>query len=225
MRIAELSRRAGVPVPTIKYYLREGLLAPGVRTSPNQSSYDEGHVRRLKLIRALVEIGGLSITDTRSVLAELDEPSRSVFELLGKVQYALVGRRHPREDESWASAAQEVTDLINRHGWSVWPDNPGRDALTELVVTLRRLGQEDLLALVDDYAAAAEHLAGAELAVIRGRADVEAMVEGVVLGTVLGDALLTALRRLAQEDAAARSFSGVGERAPSAGQKGHDEGS
>ena len=29
MRIAELSNRSGVPVPTIKYYLREGLLPFG----------------------------------------------------------------------------------------------------------------------------------------------------------------------------------------------------
>ena len=29
MLMAELSRRSGVPVATIKYYLREGLLPPG----------------------------------------------------------------------------------------------------------------------------------------------------------------------------------------------------
>jgi DNA-binding transcriptional MerR regulator len=40
MRIAELSRRSGVSVPTIKYYLREGLLPPGERTSPNQALYN-----------------------------------------------------------------------------------------------------------------------------------------------------------------------------------------
>ena len=47
MRIAELSRRSGVSVPTIKYYLREGLLAAGERTGPNQARYDEAHLRRL----------------------------------------------------------------------------------------------------------------------------------------------------------------------------------
>ncbi|WP_346281659.1 MerR family DNA-binding transcriptional regulator, partial [Pseudonocardia sp.] len=34
MRMAELSARTGVPIPTIKFYLREGLLPPGERTSP-----------------------------------------------------------------------------------------------------------------------------------------------------------------------------------------------
>ena len=56
MRIGELSKAAGVPVPTIKYYLREGLLAPGELTSPNQASYGEAHIRRLRLIRALVDL-------------------------------------------------------------------------------------------------------------------------------------------------------------------------
>ena len=53
MRIAELSRDSGVPVPTIKYYVREGLLPPGELTSPNQAQYDASHLRRLRLIRAL----------------------------------------------------------------------------------------------------------------------------------------------------------------------------
>ena len=34
MRISELSTRSGVAVPTIKYYLREGLVPEGVRSSP-----------------------------------------------------------------------------------------------------------------------------------------------------------------------------------------------
>ena len=41
MRIGELSRATEVPVPTIKYYLREGLLPHGELSSPNQASYGE----------------------------------------------------------------------------------------------------------------------------------------------------------------------------------------
>jgi DNA-binding transcriptional MerR regulator len=80
MRIAELSRRSGIPVPTIKYYVREGLLPPGELTSPNQAQYDETHVRRLKLIRALVDVGDLSIAATRDVLASIDSPGKTLHE-------------------------------------------------------------------------------------------------------------------------------------------------
>lgn len=45
MKVSELARATGVPIPTIKYYLREGMLAPGRRTSVNRAWYDHGHVR------------------------------------------------------------------------------------------------------------------------------------------------------------------------------------
>ncbi|GMA88788.1 hypothetical protein GCM10025868_40380 [Angustibacter aerolatus] len=47
-----------MPVATVKYYLREGLLPPGTPTSRTQAQYDEEHVRRLRLVRALLDVGG-----------------------------------------------------------------------------------------------------------------------------------------------------------------------
>jgi DNA-binding transcriptional MerR regulator len=57
MLMAELSRSSGVPVATIKYYLREGLLPPGAATSATRAEYDEAHLRRLRLTRALEDPG------------------------------------------------------------------------------------------------------------------------------------------------------------------------
>ena len=84
MRIAELSRKAGVSLPTIKFYLREGLLPAGELTSRNQASYDERHVRRLRLIRALVDIAHVPIATLRTVLQELDQPEPELHHVLGK---------------------------------------------------------------------------------------------------------------------------------------------
>src|SRR3954466_10059870 len=61
MRISELSRRSGVPVPTIKFYLREHLLPPGLATAATQAQYGEEHVARLRLVRALVDVGRLPL--------------------------------------------------------------------------------------------------------------------------------------------------------------------
>ncbi|MDQ4008931.1 MAG: MerR family transcriptional regulator, partial [Actinomycetota bacterium] len=61
MQMSELARAGGVPVATVKYYLRERLLPPGVATSATRSTYDEGHLLRLRLIRALVEVGQLRL--------------------------------------------------------------------------------------------------------------------------------------------------------------------
>src|SRR5260370_27828727 len=88
MGIAEVSRDSGVPVPTIKYYVREGLLPPGELTSPNQAQYTDSHLRRLKLIRALCEVGGLSVAAMRHLLAAAGSPATSPHDALGKAQHA-----------------------------------------------------------------------------------------------------------------------------------------
>ena len=56
MRISDLSEATGVPVATVKYYLRERLLHPGEVVSRTQARYDASHVERLTLVRALTEV-------------------------------------------------------------------------------------------------------------------------------------------------------------------------
>ena len=65
MWMAELASRSGLTVPTIKYYLREGLLPPGETVGATRTRYDESHVRRLRLVRALDEPGVLAAAPAR----------------------------------------------------------------------------------------------------------------------------------------------------------------
>lgn len=205
MRIAELSRRSGVPIPTIKYYVREGLLAPGELTSPNQARYADAHLRRLRLIRALVDVGHLSIAATRDVLASIDDPGGTLHERLGEVQRAVTPVLQTDADErSREVAAREVEELVRTRGWQVRPGTPALGLLTEVLATLRALGQDDIAGLLDQYADAAEKLAEAEVRCVLGRADEESMLEGVVIGTTLGDTILAAVRRLAEADVSSR---------------------
>jgi DNA-binding transcriptional MerR regulator len=67
-----LSRASGIPVATIKFYLRERLLPAGERTGPNQSRYREEHLRRLRFIRGLLKVGGLSVATARGVIDAVD---------------------------------------------------------------------------------------------------------------------------------------------------------
>jgi DNA-binding transcriptional MerR regulator len=91
MRISELSSKTGVPVATIKFYLREDLLHDGVRTAATQAQYDESHMGRLRLIRALIGPGGLSIAAAHRVIQAIDEPPESLYELLGIAARAVAG--------------------------------------------------------------------------------------------------------------------------------------
>jgi len=205
MRIADLSRESGVPAPTIKYYVREGLLPPGELTSPNQAQYGDGHLRRLKLIRALTEVGGLSIAATRELLAAVDAPGRSLRDTLGKAQYATTPRLgHQASDQARQRATRQAGDLLRQRGWQIKPNSPALQLLIAVLAALRDLGEDDLLALADAYAGPAEQIATADVTTVLGRPSLDAMLDGVIVGTILGDTLLAALRRLAQENASAQ---------------------
>lgn len=200
MRIAELSRRAQVPVPTVKYYLREGLLPPGELSSPNQARYDERHIRRLRLIRALLEVGRLPIATIKELLTDLDQPNPDLHHALGRALNAT------GEATGDVPGSHDVDELIARHGWQVDEHAPARRAVAGVITTMRDLGAEDLLALIDEYARAAELIAATDLELVRRRGEPEAVVHGAVIGTILGDALIAGLRRLAQESASAKLF-------------------
>ncbi|WP_435133954.1 MerR family transcriptional regulator [Actinacidiphila sp. bgisy144] len=85
MRISELSRRSGVPNATIKFYLREGLLPPGRATAATQAEYGDQHLRRLRLIRALIGVRGLTVQQTRDVLGAVSENEADLHQVLGLV--------------------------------------------------------------------------------------------------------------------------------------------
>jgi DNA-binding transcriptional MerR regulator len=55
LRISELAEEAGVPVATVRHYLREGLLPEGVKTSRNMAYYPPELVERIRTIKQLQE--------------------------------------------------------------------------------------------------------------------------------------------------------------------------
>lgn len=72
VKISELSRLCGVPGPTIKYYIREGLLPEPVRTSRNMAWYDPALVPRIKAIKRLQTTQYLPLKVIRELLADAD---------------------------------------------------------------------------------------------------------------------------------------------------------
>lgn len=203
MRISELANESSVPVATIKYYLREGLLHDGVLTSATQASYDESHVRRLRLIRALLVGAGLSVADARDLLGGVDDPPRSGHDLLGIAHHALA---KPVDEEVDTA---EVDALLDSWGWGAEKcDVAGKAAVAEALAGVRAAGFEFPAGVLDTYASAMHEVATAEIDGVPTESE-EAAVRYVVLGTVLVEPLLLALRRLAQQNA---SYDRFGER-------------
>jgi DNA-binding transcriptional MerR regulator len=183
-----------VPVPTIKYYQREGLLPYGERTGHNQARYTDEHARRLRLVRALVDVAGLPIATARTVLEAVAEPNTDLFDALGKVHYAVTAVPSAIEPSD-----APVAELLDRLGWTVKESNPSRRALANLLEVLQSLGQTGMLNRLDDYATAAAQLAAVDISIMDSHGSQDEMLETAVIATLLGDVLVSLMRRMAQE--------------------------
>src|SRR5687767_10229380 len=206
MRISELSTSSGVSIPTLKFYLREGLLQPGTPIGRNRADYGAAHLHRLRLVRALTEVGKLSLGDVRRVLAAAADPHVSMHALLGTAQYALEPDlpESGGDDEELATARSTVDATLELLGWQVAADAPARATAARAVASLRALGWEVTPEHLVRYARAVDELAAAEVSIRDQGTDRETVVERMVVGSVLYEAILGALRRLAHEHHSAR---------------------
>jgi len=94
LRMGELAEASGVPVPTIKHYLREGLLPEPVKTSRNMAYYPPEFVERIGLIKQLQEERFMPLKAIRAVLDEGPDRARALLELEDRIlDRALAGER------------------------------------------------------------------------------------------------------------------------------------
>jgi MerR family mercuric resistance operon transcriptional regulator len=83
LTIGELAKAANVPVSTIRFYERNGILAPDARTGANYREYSQQALERLRFIRAS-QSTGFSIADIRKLLDltfSSDPPCGEVIDL------------------------------------------------------------------------------------------------------------------------------------------------
>lgn len=198
MRISELSRRSGVPSATIKFYLREGLLPPGRATAATQAEYGETHLRRLRLIRALIGVRGLTVNATRQVLNAVSEHEADTHQVLGLVLGARpVDKKDAEPDDG--PAASDVDALVAQMGWQISKSAPARRVVAETLESLRSLGADTTWRTLIPYAELAQQTAVLDLDQLKDTDDSIERAERAVLLTVLLEPALLALRRMAQE--------------------------
>ncbi|MBL1092904.1 MULTISPECIES: MerR family transcriptional regulator [Streptomyces] len=211
MRLAELSERSGVSTATIKYYLRERLLPPGRPVTATQSEYDEDHLRRLRLIRALIQVGRVPVSTARDVLAAVDDDSRDQHSRLGAAVEALPHGPRPDEADPATDAARHLaTDLLRRVGWHfnlrIAEHSGAFHMLVAAVAALHRLGYPCDTAHLLPYARQAAELAVADLDLVEEYETPAEQVEAAVALTVLYEPVLLGLRRLAEAEESNRRF-------------------
>jgi DNA-binding transcriptional MerR regulator len=199
MRISELVERTGVPLATVKFYLRQGMLPPGEAVSATRAEYGEEHVRRVGLIRALSDVAGLPLQKVKDVLDLIDHPEGELFDALGRAVAALppylddAQPPYPRARAAIAAIGQVYDERYA--------------AVAQLERALEAVEAAGIPMTDDRLQAYAEHLrAMAEFDLNRMPEDGgrEGALAYAVLGTALYDPVVAALRRLAHQDAAAR---------------------
>ncbi len=65
LTISDLADRSGLPISTIRYYVREGLIPPGQRLSRTRIRYDANHLKALETVKPLRE-AGVPLAEIRS---------------------------------------------------------------------------------------------------------------------------------------------------------------
>ena len=94
LRMGELAEASEVPAPTIKHYLREGLLPEPVKTSRNMAYYPPEFVDRIRLIKRLQEERFMPLKAIKAVLEEDPERAEALLELEDQIlDRALAGER------------------------------------------------------------------------------------------------------------------------------------
>lgn len=201
MKISELSTETGVSIPTLKFYLREGLMPPGELTSPNRANYTDAHVRRAALIRALRDIAGLSIAKIKSIVDAL-EHGEDVFEVVGTTIDSLGGAGIEEFSPAQEATAHELDRFLESVGLPARSESLARHQMVAAFTAVREMLFPDMPAeFLQPYAEAALQIAAIERAGTPGLFELEPeiAVEKAVLGIALFEPILVGLRRLAHE--------------------------
>lgn len=191
MRLADLERESGVPSTAIKYYLREGLLPRGRILSATRAEYSEEHLRRLRLIRALVHGAGLSIQQVHDVVAAVDNPTD-----------------HPNPFRTAQEATIPDMSGVEIHPWvselaaeRQWPAGTvkAQAMLSRAIQTMQDAGLVATKEELADWAEAMSGVADVDVNALSDNADSqESLLKVVIAGTLASDNALLALRRLEQ---------------------------
>ncbi|MDQ1741688.1 MAG: hypothetical protein QOE23_27 [Pseudonocardiales bacterium] len=205
MRISELAQRSGLPVATIKFYLREGLLAPGTPISRTQAEYSDAHLERLRLIRALRDIADLPVATVGTVLAAVDDEEIPLLDLLGVTQTAVAGfKGSAAPSESGAELAQKLLADLD---WTLTEDSPLVDSLARVLDVLHGEGEPVDAESLRPWADAARAVAEVEMDHIPVEAPRAEAAHIVAVGTVMYGELLAQLRLAAQEAVSLERYS------------------
>jgi len=113
LKISELADASGVPVATIRHYLREGLLPEPVKTSRNMAYYPPEFVDRIKLIKRLQEERFLPLRVIKDVIDDNPERAAALVELEDRIlERAISAQESGRVSRAEVKRRYEIPDHV-----------------------------------------------------------------------------------------------------------------
>jgi DNA-binding transcriptional MerR regulator len=197
--LSELAERADVPPATVKYYLREGLLAPGEVTGPRRAEYDEAHLRRLRVLRLLREVGGVPVSSLRQLTDALDDPDLPVHDAMTLIADVVAAGPEPGAQDEPSLAM--VDTVFRDMGWNgIRPESVDRVRLAALVSLLNRPGPLGAnVEILRYYAGVADQMARREVAMVDHSRERSELLEDMLTGSVVYGQVFALLRQLGHE--------------------------
>ncbi len=207
--IRELSRRSQVPVATIKYYVRAGLIAPAHKTGRTMSWYEPKLVERLRAIKELQRRQFLPLDVIKQALdkdAEAPDDLAAAEAIAGVLAKRGGRRARTRQQVLAGGASPAELDWLARAGLAV----PGADgayrgddlALLSTLGAARKAGiRADMLPfdILHAYLEALRALVDVELRMFRrgvlGRAKPAEVASLAAAATRLSERLVVVIRR------------------------------
>ena len=212
----ELSKKTGVPPGTIRYYIGEGLLPKPIKTHRNMAYYDEGYVRRIKLIKELQEKRYLPLSIIKQMLEQSEssmetEEVKTLLDLEGKLFKNISNLPefeppNPKElsrrtgvDIEFIEQLEEM-GVISRNAYDLYDEDCV--SIVEILVKLREAGYTDEIGFGSDhirmYKEMIEVLARQEVRMfsraVTGKLTFEEMTEMAEAGINLLNSLIGILR-------------------------------
>lgn len=118
VRIGELAELAGVPVATVRHYLREGLIPEGRKTSRNMAYYPPELAERIRLIKQLQEERFMPLRMIRELLDSGNgdpERLRALIELEDRIlERAAEGERERTSTRSVGERYGVPADVLDK---------------------------------------------------------------------------------------------------------------
>lgn len=220
VKMSELSKRSSVPAPTIKHYIREGLLpGPEVRTSKNMAYYDARLANRVRVIKELqaerflpLKLIGelLEPSPSDKIRSERESAARRTLTSLAPVLEPDLGKHRRKRSEVMKTFGLtraeldtlEKAGVLELVGEGETAGYTGIDLrLLDILADVRRAGLGDVFpaTVAEPYMAAVKKLVELEIDVFRhrvlGGATPANVAEIAKQSVALGERLIVALRQ------------------------------